>query len=145
MHVQDRVTFFESSLRLRSLNKHDQVNAFSHFISGEDSGTSGLTPLSSEFCRQVETSSIPVLFPRYPFKAFRNAHFLGIFVVLFWFDFKVKKVAQAIIQHGLVEGCSLGAHFLSVSKTPPEEPAIDLQEFTSLLASYKLKGITKVL
>jgi hypothetical protein len=58
--------------------------------------------------------------------------------------FKVKKVAQAIIQHGLAQGCMLGANFLSLNKAPPEDPAIELQQFVSLLASYKLKGITKV-
>ncbi len=57
---------------------------------------------------------------------------------------KVKKVAQAIIQHGLAQGCNLGSNFLSLNKAPPEDPAIELQQFTSLLASYKLKGITKV-
>ena len=60
---------------------------------------------------------------------------------------KVKKVSQALIVHGLAKGCSLGANFLSLSKAPPADPAdpaLEPQEFTSLLASYKLKGITKV-
>jgi hypothetical protein len=51
-------------------------------------------------------------------------------------------VAQAILIHGLTQGCCLGANFLSLCKEP-RDPAIELEKFASLLASYKLKGITK--
>ena len=53
-------------------------------------------------------------------------------------------MSQALIVHGLAKGCSLGANFLTLSKASPADPAIEPQEFSSLLASYKLKGITKV-
>jgi hypothetical protein len=33
---------------------------------------------------------------------------------------------------------------MSLNKASPEDPAIELQEFTTLLSSYKLNGITKV-
>ena len=59
MHVQDRVSFFESSLRLRFLlhRQHLAATAFSPYVSGGGSVTSGLTPPSSEFCRRARTWS----------------------------------------------------------------------------------------
>lgn len=141
MHVRDRVTFFESSLRLRLLHKMKRLIAplLTAELRRRQRHQWVDTPLIRVLSPSADlehTRAVAKVRPPLPVQAREQNDFSPVS--------KVKKVAQAIIQHGLAQGCHLGASFLSLNKAPPEDPAIEPQQFTSLLASYKLKGVTKV-